>query len=44
MAKQWGGAEQIRPVHDSAKLASINALRERGWAAALRLDIDDASL
>jgi hypothetical protein len=44
MARQWGGAEQIRPVHDAAKLASINALRDRGWAAALRLDIADASL
>jgi hypothetical protein len=42
MAKQWGGAEQIRPVHDAAKVASINALRERGWAAALRLDVDEA--
>lgn len=38
MARQWGGAEQIRTVHDSARTASINALRERGWLAALRLD------
>jgi hypothetical protein len=43
MAKQWGGAEVIRPVHEAAKVASINALRERGWTATLRLDIDDAS-
>ena len=40
MAKQWGG-EAVRPVHDSARTAAINALKERGWAAALRLDVED---
>jgi hypothetical protein len=43
MAKQWGGGELIRPVLESARTASINALRERGWAAALRLDVEDLS-
>jgi len=42
MAKQWGG-EAVRPVHDSARNAAIDALRERGWAAALRLDVDQAA-
>lgn len=41
MARQWGGGEQIRQAHDSARTASINALRERGWVAALRLDIEE---
>ena len=41
MAKQWGGSEQIQLAHDSARTASINALRERGWIAALRLDIEE---
>jgi hypothetical protein len=41
MAKQWGGAEAIRQVHDSARTASINALRERGWVAALQLDTQE---
>jgi len=41
MAKQWGGGEGIRQAHDSARTASINALRERGWAAALRLDVEE---
>ena len=41
MARQWGGGEQIRQAHDSARTASINALRERGWAAALRLDVEE---
>jgi hypothetical protein len=41
MAKQWGGGEQIQLAHDSARTASINALRERGWIAALRLDIEE---
>src|SRR5207302_1035512 len=36
MARQWGGGEQIRQAHDSARTASIDALRERGWMAALR--------
>jgi hypothetical protein len=31
MARRWGGADAIQPVHDSARTASINALRERGW-------------
>ena len=43
MARQWGGGEQIRPALESARTASINALRERGWAAALRLDVEDLS-
>jgi hypothetical protein len=43
MAKQWGGAEHIRQVHDSARTAAIHALRERGWVAALRLDIEELS-
>ena len=37
MARQWG-ADQIRPVHEGARTAAINALREKGWAAAIRLD------
>jgi hypothetical protein len=41
MARQWGGAEQIRPVHDSARTAAIDALRERGSPAALRLDVEE---
>jgi hypothetical protein len=41
MARQWGGAEKIRATHDSACTASVNALREKGWAAALRLDAED---
>ena len=41
MARQWGGGEQIRQAHESARTASINALRERGWAAALRLDAEE---
>jgi hypothetical protein len=41
MAKQWGGGEQMRLVHESARTASINALRERGWVAALQLDTED---
>ena len=41
MARQWGGAEGIRQVHDSARTASIDALRERGWLAALRLDAEE---
>jgi hypothetical protein len=41
MARQWGGAAQIRQAHESARTASINALRERGWAAAVRLDVED---
>ena len=41
MARQWGGGEQIRQAHESARTASINALRERGWLAALRLDIEE---
>ena len=41
MARQWGGSEQIRQAHESARTASINALRERGWVAALRLDVED---
>ena len=41
MARQWGGGEQIRQAHDSARTASINALRERGWVAALRLDVEE---
>jgi hypothetical protein len=40
MARQWGGGEAIRQAHDSARTASINALRERGWAATLRLDVE----
>jgi hypothetical protein len=43
MARQWGGGEQIRPVLESARTASINALREHGWAAALRLEGEDLS-
>jgi hypothetical protein len=41
MARQWGGGEQIRQAHDSARTASIDALRERGWMAALRLDVEE---
>jgi hypothetical protein len=41
MARQWGGGDQIRYAHDSARTASINALRERGWIAALRLDAEE---
>lgn len=41
MAKQWGGGEGIRQAHDSARTASVNALRERGWVAALRLDVEE---
>ncbi len=41
MARQWGGAEGIRQAHESARTASINALRERGWVAALRLDAEE---
>jgi len=40
MARQWG-AEAVRPVHDSARTAAISALKERGWAAALRLDAEE---
>src|SRR4051794_793536 len=29
MAKQWG-AEQVRPVHEGARTAAINGLREKG--------------
>jgi hypothetical protein len=42
MARRWGGADAIHQVHEAARLGAINALRDRGWAAALRLDIDDA--
>jgi hypothetical protein len=41
MVRQWGNSEQLRQAHDSARLASINALRERGWAAALGLDTEE---
>jgi hypothetical protein len=41
MARQWGGGEQIRQAHDSARTASINALRERGWVAAIQLDVEE---
>lgn len=42
MARQWGGAEQIRLAHDSARTASINALRERGWNDALPADSEES--
>jgi len=41
MVRQWGGVEQIRQAHESARTASINALREHGWVAALRLDAEE---
>jgi hypothetical protein len=41
MVRQWGEVAQIRQVHESARTASINALREHGWVAALRLDAEE---
>jgi hypothetical protein len=40
LVQQWG-REQIQPVHDAARTAAIDALRQKGWAAALRLDVED---
>lgn len=42
MARQWGGAEQIRQAHDSARTASINALREHGWQLAIADDVGES--
>jgi hypothetical protein len=41
MARQWGGADQIRLAHDSARTASINALRDRGWADMVPHEAED---
>jgi hypothetical protein len=41
MVRQWGEVEQIRQAHESARTASINALREHGWLAALRVDAEE---
>lgn len=42
LARQWG-AEATRQVLDSAHLASVDALRKRGWTA-LRLDGEEAEV
>ena len=41
LARQWG-ADATRQVLDSARTASIDALRRHGWSAALRLDGEEA--